>query len=445
MRIWFAEHRTSTANANNQMTHGHESKMRVAQTGPIITSITRAHYSQLDGLRGLAILLVVFYHFSLPHRDFHGNEPGVVLQLAQAGWMGVDLFFVLSGFLITGILMETRTQAHYFRNFLGRRFLRIWPLYYLNLVVLLVLLPLFMPSIPAQLQGMQDKQTWFWLYGANWLFAMEGGFGKTSGGYFWSLAVEEQFYLVWPLVVYWLSDRALLRTSFALLCLSLVSRIVLANLGVSTGSLYTMTFTHLDGLAVGSCLAICFRSSEMSARLARLLPVAVVVALLGLLAVRAVDRDLFFWSKAMATYGYTFIAILSGALLVCVMQGGKAGRLSRLFSNRFMTQCGKYSYALYMIHVPVAGLLFPPTFRVLDKLTPSVAYDAKFLIFVVVAFVVSCGISVASWYVFEGPIMALKRYFSYAEARDESRLVVASEVPTASRTGDAHEPTTRGA
>jgi peptidoglycan/LPS O-acetylase OafA/YrhL len=427
------------------MTHALESKMRAAQAGPIITSIRRTHYAQLDGLRGLAIVLVVFYHFSLPHRDFHGNQPGLVLQLAQAGWMGVDLFFVLSGFLITGILMETRTQAHYFRNFLGRRFLRIWPLYYLNLLVLLVLLPLVMPSVPPQLQGMQDKQVWFWLYGANWLFAMEGGFGTTSGGYFWSLAVEEQFYLLWPLVVYGLSDRALLRTSFALLCLSLVSRIVLANMGIATGSLYTMTFTHLDGLAVGSCLAICSRSPAMSARLASMLPVAIGVALLGLLAVWVVDRDLFFWSKAMATYGYTFIAILSGALLLCVMQGGKTGRLSRFFSNRFLTLCGKYSYALYLIHVPVAGLLFPLTFRALDKLIPAVGYDMKFLIFVVVAFVVSCGLSITSWYVFEGPIMTLKRYFNYAETRDQTPLGVESNAPMSNSTGDAHKPTTRGA
>ena len=90
-------------------------------TGPIVTSITRTHYAQLDGLRGLAILLVVFYHFSIPHRDFHGPGAGVSLQLAHARRMGVDLFFVLSAFLITGILVETREQTHYLKNFLGRR------------------------------------------------------------------------------------------------------------------------------------------------------------------------------------------------------------------------------------------------------------------------------------------------------------------------------------
>src|SRR5436190_12154075 len=95
------------------------------------------HYVALDGLRGLAILLVMAYHFCLPYTGFHGHGSGWLLQLAQGGWMGVDLFFVLSGFLITGILVDTRAHPHYFKVFFGRRFLRIWPLYYASLLVLL--------------------------------------------------------------------------------------------------------------------------------------------------------------------------------------------------------------------------------------------------------------------------------------------------------------------
>ena len=408
--------------------------------GPIVTSITRTHYAQLDGLRGLAILLVVFYHFSLPHRDFHGAGAGVVLQLAQAGWMGVDLFFVLSGFLITGILVETREQPHYFRNFLGRRFLRIWPLYYLNLFVLLLLLPALIPTVPAQLSGMQEKQGWFWLYGANWLFALEGGFGKTSGGYFWSLAVEEQFYLLWPVVVFKLSGRALLRTSLALLFFSLGSRIVLSELGTSPGTLYTMTFTHLDGLAIGSCLAICSRSSDLSERVARLAPTAVIGGLIGLLAVRLVDHNFFFWSKAMATYGYTCVALLSGGLLTYVMRAERSSLLNRVFSNRAMASCGKYSYALYLVHVPVAGLLFPLTFRILDKLTGLTSYDLKFGVFVAVSFAVSYGMSVASWYVFEGPIMKLKKHFKYSEQVGASSTATPEALGASASAGEASTP-----
>jgi peptidoglycan/LPS O-acetylase OafA/YrhL len=399
--------------------------MKTRPTGAVVTGISRAHSVHLDGLRGLAILLVMIYHFSLPHAGFHGHDSGVLLQLAQAGWMGVDLFFVLSGFLITGILVGTRAQKHYFRNFLARRFLRIWPLYYLILLVFLVVLPLVLPTVPNELQGMRDKQIWFWLYGANWLFAVEGGFSQTSGGYFWSLAVEEQFYLIWPFVVYSLSDRMLLRISLALLCVSLISRIVLVNMGISTSALYAMTFTHLDGLAVGSCLAICLRSPELALRVTRLLRGAAVIAFCGLLAVRFVDEDFFFWSKNMATYGYTLIVILFGSMLVFAMRGERSGGLSRVLSSRFMTLCGRYSYALYMVHVPVAGLLLPLTFRALEKFRPVIGYEGTFLTFAVASFVVSWSLAVASWYLFEKHVLALKRYFTYSEADTAQKLAAA--------------------
>ena len=393
--------------------------MKPAATGAVVGDITRAHYVQLDGLRGLAILLVMIYHFCLPHPAFHGRDSGILLQFGQAGWMGVDLFFVLSGFLITGILTETREQKHYFRNFLGRRFLRIWPLYYLSLVVLLVLVPMVLPTVPPELKSMQDKQVWFWLYAANWLFAAEGGFSQTSGGYFWSLAVEEQFYLVWPFVVYALSSRMLLRVSLGLLAGSLLLRVALVHLGVSTGSLYTITFAHLDGLAVGSCLALCVRSPQLLARAVRVMPVAAALAATGLVAVRLADHDLFFWSRQMATYGYTFVAILGGALLLYVVRGGQAFGVARLFSSRFMAQCGKYSYALYLVHVPVASLLFPVVFKLLGGWQPVVGYNGVFLAFALLSFAASWAVSVASWHLFEKRILAYKRYFSYDEPGGE--------------------------
>ena len=376
-------------------------------------SLTRGHLVQLDGLRGMAILLVMVYHFCLPHVGFHGHGGGFVLQLAQGGWMGVDLFFVLSGFLITGILVETRDQEHYFRNFLGRRFLRIWPLYYVSLLTLLVIIPLLLTSIPAELQSMRDKQAWFWLYASNWLFASEGGFARTSGGYFWSLAVEEQFYLVWPFVVYAMSSRNLLRTSLALLCFSLIARLVLVHMDVATGSLYAMTFTHLDGLAVGSSIAIYLRSPREDARLKRSLLLAAALAAFGLLAVRIADGDLFFWSRNMATYGYTLIVVLFGVLLIQVVLG-RSSLLTSILSNGFMTRCGKYSYALYMFHVPVASLLYPLVMRALDRFKPMIGYEAIFLVFFFLSFALSWGIAVSSWYLFEKRILALKRYFTYA-------------------------------
>jgi peptidoglycan/LPS O-acetylase OafA/YrhL len=378
-----------------------------------IADISRAHYVQLDGLRGLAILLVIVYHFALPHVGFHSEHASPLLRLAEGGWMGVDLFFVLSGFLITGILVETKTNTHYFRNFLARRFLRIWPLYYLSLFALIVVLPHILSGAAPELRSMQAKQAWFWLYGANWLFASESGFGQTSAGYFWSLAVEEQFYLIWPFVVYQLSERALLRTSLVLLCMSLVLRLVLANFGVNTNALYTMTFTHLDGLAVGSAIAVAMRSPALEARVQRFMPAAALAALLGLVAVRIADRDLLFWSRYMATYGYTLIVLLFGSLLVYVLRGESVFHTHKLLSSAFMTRAGKYSYALYMVHVPVASLVFPATMRALAGVQEAIGYEAVYLVCVAVSFAASWALAVASWHLVEKRILSLKRFFTY--------------------------------
>lgn len=389
--------------------------MTSLQPRPLLDGITGRHLAPLDGLRGLAILLVMLYHFCLPHAKFHGREAGWLLQFGQVGWMGVDLFFVLSGFLITGILHETRDQPHYFRNFFWRRFLRIWPLYYASLVVLLLVLPAVLPSMPDSLRSMQEKQWWFWLYSANWLFAKEGGFNDTSGGYFWSLAVEEQFYLVWPLVVYWLSPRNLLRSSITLLLLSLGLRLVLLPMGTSTGTLYTMTFTHLDGLAVGSVLALWSRSADHTLLLRRAaLPVA-LAAVIGLLVARHFDRDMFFWSKHMAAYGYSLVALLGGALLVAVLKAPVGSPLTRLFTLPPMRLCGKYSYALYVVHVPIANIAFPATSRLAQRFAPATSYDAVFVASMLLSFALSWIVAVLSWHLFEKRILALKRHFTYEE------------------------------
>jgi peptidoglycan/LPS O-acetylase OafA/YrhL len=275
----------------------------------------------------------------------------------------------------------------------------------------IVVLPRVLAAPPPELIRMQHQQGWFWLYAANWLMAREGGL--TAGGYFWSLAVEEQFYLVWPLVVYTLSDRALLRTSITLLAVSLAARLVLGYFGVSTGSLYTMTFTHWDGLAVGSMLAICLRSSQLTAQLRRIAPWAASAALLGMLAARLADGDFFFWSRYMALFGYTLVAVVFGALLFYALERDARSGFRRLLGTRFMAQSGKLSYALYMVHVPVSVALAPVVFARLPRLAPILGYEGAFVIFALAAFAVSWLAALASWHLFEKHVLALKRYFTY--------------------------------
>jgi len=323
---------------------------------------------------------------------------------------------VLSGFLITGILLETKTQANYFKNFLARRFLRIWPLYYLTLVALLVVLPAVLASVPPEVASMQAKQSWFWLYGANWLFAREGGFSQTSGGYFWSLAVEEQFYVLWPVVVWLVSSRTLLVIAAGLFLASLTARIVLAAHGVPIGALYTMTFTHWDGLAIGSVLALGAETPALGERLRRVLPAVALIAGIGLVAVRLADGDFFFWSRRMSLYGYSLIALLFGALLSYVLAGSPLSLRARLFSNRFMRQAGKYSYALYLLHVPVVSATYPVVFRLLGAPESGWRFELVFLAASAVAFGASWLGALASWNLIEKHILSLKRYFEYEPA-----------------------------
>ena len=177
-----------------------------AVESPQNPSAPLAHIPALDGLRAFAILLVIVRHASL---EQGAASRGFLGALGNAGWMGVDLFFVLSGFLITRILIQSKGSTYYFRNFYLRRSFRIFPLYYAVLVGLFVVAPIASHS-PA-VQELARHQIWYWTYTVNFLAANTNG--EACGlhtVHFWSLSVEEQFYLIWPAVVFFVpSDEAI--------------------------------------------------------------------------------------------------------------------------------------------------------------------------------------------------------------------------------------------
>src|SRR6266699_4069882 len=198
---------------------------RIMGKTPVATSIIVPGYiPQFDGLRGLAILSVLIGH------------SGFLEALPHAGMLeytlfGVNLFFVLSGFLITGILTDSKGSQHYFRNFYARRALRIWPLYYLVLFVAFVVGPLFAPSMRPTAVSVWPA---FVFYVQNIVFANRGtypfGLGAT-----WSLAVEEQFYLTWPVMVFLFKKRTLAVVSALLVVVSLSLRLSFHFHGAPTG------------------------------------------------------------------------------------------------------------------------------------------------------------------------------------------------------------------
>ena len=182
----------------------------------------------LDGIRGLAIFAVLWHHLV----TFSGLEPAVRLdyhlwRTGSWGWVGVDLFFVLSGFLITGILYDSRSSGRYYFNFFGRRALRILPLYYGVLAVAFLVVPAFLA--PRSAEALTRDQAWYWLYLINVKFAFDGWPEPAYLGHFWSLAIEEQFYLIWPLVVRMLSRRRLLLVCMVCFLAALGLRVLAAG------------------------------------------------------------------------------------------------------------------------------------------------------------------------------------------------------------------------
>src|SRR4051794_17305081 len=218
------------------------------------------HIPALDGLRGVAILLVLVFHFSESHSAMSGWFQKLH-RIAASGWVGVDLFFVLSGFLITSILFEAKRSSGYFRNFYMRRVLRIFPLYYGVLVVAFLLIPLVHPYQNPRYQTIAAHQGYLWAYLQNYVTWIDWK-GFT---HFWSLAVEEQFYLVWPTVVFCLNRKSLMWVCGVLICVALavrVGRVVsyhdlpAAQYQAIAQATYYYTFCRMDALLVGAFLAL---------------------------------------------------------------------------------------------------------------------------------------------------------------------------------------------
>ena len=185
------------------------------------------YFPALDGIRGIAILMVLMHHalmFGKMRSDLLFEKR--LHKLLFSGWLGVDLFFVLSGFLITGILIDLKGNKDYFKNFYMRRVLRIFPIYYVFLLLYFTLIPLFSYTVHDAILPFGEK-LWYLLYGINIKYAFSGWAENVTIGHFWSLAVEEQFYLIWPLIIYLTPKKKLPLISFIIIGLSLTIRVIL--------------------------------------------------------------------------------------------------------------------------------------------------------------------------------------------------------------------------
>ncbi|HWQ33499.1 MAG TPA: acyltransferase [Blastocatellia bacterium] len=361
--------------------------------------------AELDGIRGLAALAVLLYHaFYIPllQTDAAGLAR-LIAQVTKAGWLGVDLFFVLSGFLITGILLESRSDRHYLRNFYARRVLRIAPLYYAALLVLLLWYP---DSGSFVLLGS--------LYLTNFasLFAVPMLFGPL-----WSLSVEEHFYLLWPWLVRWLSRRGLAITAALIVLVSPLAR-ACAFGSVGVMEIYYLSWFRFDGLAWGALLALFYRSRFCTARnlnraalAAMLSGAAIIVAGLpfGLL-----SRERFIGSVMLYTAAQLFFAGLMAAALQ-----PQQSRLKSALAWRPLVWCGEISYCFYLVHVfcfhAVEWLLAQSGLNLANVIGTLGDVTVRAAIGTTLAF----AIAALSWRYFESPILGLKRHFISPSAEGE--------------------------
>jgi len=357
-----------------------------------------SHVPELDGLRGIAILAVVFYHCEskFAHTPLH--------KIVEWGWAGVNLFFVLSGFLITGIILDSRNDPHFFRNFYARRSLRIWPVYVLLLLLVFVLVPLtFNGFWVAVYQTRHAPWPYLVLFVQNlFVLTLPGTIGPT-----WSLAIEEQFYVIWAPLARFIRNRNLM---FALILVIAASPFMRA---ANHGSLTpTHTLIHLDGLAFGSLIAVALRILNWTAARFRKIALASMATAIPVLA---------YLLYVGSAFSDSFLALMfAGMLLLALTTSGSRGFYNRALNAAPLRFYGRISYGLYMIHI----LAFTLIGAFDEKMAPfGVAGD---MTVVAVRIALATGVATAMWFGFEQPILKLKRYFHAKSAPAVSSPLVAA-------------------
>jgi len=315
-----------------------------------------SHLPALDGLRGVAILLVLSLHFGVA-ADFPLRAPGAfarwIERMCYAGWSGVDLFFVLSGFLITSILLVTKGQAGYFRRFYARRALRIFPLYYTALALAFFVVPLAFRDRSGELISKSaGTQVWFWTYTAN-IGMVLGTANAALLSHFWTLAIEEQYYVFWPSVVKLTSRRGLIGVCLLLVAGALVLRIYAMSTVLGWPWAYRFTLARVDGFGVGALVALLTREARSRALLFRMLPYGLGVTTAALVLVFLAVPRFYPTDATVVTVGQSLLAVASGWLVVVGLRQSPSGWLC-LPALRWL---GKYSYGIYVWHWPLQRVL----------------------------------------------------------------------------------------
>ncbi|HWE49879.1 MAG TPA: acyltransferase [Bryobacteraceae bacterium] len=364
---------------------------------------------ELDGFRGIAVLMVLFYHL-FAYAMVSGHWTGLARRAVAAtedGWRGVDLFFVLSGFLITGILLDGRRDPHYFRNFYARRALRILPLYYVVLIVLL---------LGYSHSGGYVLLSFCFLSNLAPMFHL-----PLLNGAMWSLSVEEHYYLVWPLIVRRLSLRAVAVTALAICGIEPIVR-ALSLPHVGSGNIYIYSWFRLDGLASGALIACFVRSAWSSARNVRVLCAITAATAVAMRMAGAPYGILTHDTRFGAAFQFVPVnLIFSAAILYAVANSGSIQ--TAILRNRFLRIAADLSYCLYLIHF----LVISAYDATLNKLgLPRFSGFGGVLLRASVVLVLCFILAAVSRKVLEVPALRLKRFFTPESRKTLSAALAAA-------------------
>lgn len=353
--------------------------------------LRHTYYPVLDLIRGIAILIITLYHL------FY------TIALFRFGWIGVDLFFVLSGFLITASLLKARGHPFFFRNFYTKRILRTFPLYYLTITAFFFFgQAVFTHKNPGSAFYFYDNhQNWFWLLRQNWLFIQEGVPSMPYLVHLWSLAVEEQFYLIWPVVVVITRTNNFLKKLIVILFCLVVTYRLFVCFGQSTGfvNYYHNTLTRSDSLLAGSFIAVLhYEDKKIPTSVIQTIIFAWIIMLVYLITVYGnINPD----NMIMGTFGYSMTAMAFSSILYRLLASSSI-KFYKFTIASPLIYLGKISYSIYLFHIPV--------FLTIGKLLSSFTNVPRYAIGLYSLSAILL-ISSFSYFLIERPILSLKRYF----------------------------------
>ncbi len=353
-----------------------------------ITYVPGTYVKEFDGWRGLGIVFVVLAHYF----------PRYLI----GSWVFMEMFFVMSGFLITGILLDSKGQKNYFKGFILRRVLRVFPLYYLTLLILFFLLP----NSWLDLSYHKAHQLWFWLYVENWLFAIDGWPAVKALSHFWSLSIEEQFYIMWPFVVLLFSPKGLMRFCIALFFFSIFFRNMGEQLGFVPPFPYVATFARMEGIVLGAIIAVLVRTN--TAFIEKYTVTITMIAGLLAVAVFAYAGTMHMEYSLIYRINYTLVDIFFAGMITMTLCKNELLLFKRMLNWNIFKQLGIMSYCIYIFHQPILIIVQN---RFLDYFNSFIANEnISKLACVGVAFVVTVPVVYIIHKKIEMPMWKLKRY-----------------------------------